>query len=373
MSSHGLAWGWATALRGGSTMSWRDWLTRGEHAEPFATHLPGAQQLALLRRLNLTGSVSAVTASRVLAASVSGRGRGELGLQGDDDNARFGPLPVDPDDLDADELLRVAAPLIADDVAASARPEPERTLLERARHRHRPWEPSFRIVGVPWRAQVAETGVIRQGRRPGGRRPTAYLLADDLAGVLAHAWTARAFDQGGPTWSEFLAISATGGQLPPRADLARMARAASARYGKGQVVIVLDSAALARTLGLESFPDPPVLGAHAIDLVRRVGSPLGMLVDPAERPRILQQRLMPRLAGAGGALPTVPDRWQPWLSTHAERTRHDLEAGGYPVLGNLDRLLPEPAGGEPVLPDAAQVLRLAVGLLLDPVSERETT
>lgn len=371
MSSHGRAWGWAAALRDGATISWQEWLARDEQAEPFAANLPGAQQLALLRRLNLTGPVPAATAGRVLAASVSGRGRGELGLLGDEDAGRFGPRPVDPDSLDADELLRVAAPLIADDVAAAARPEPESTLIDRARRRHRPWEQDFRIVGVPWRAQAAEAGLVAQGRRPGGRRPTAYLLADGLATVLAHAWTARAFDQGGPTWSEFLANAAIGGQLPPRADLARMARAATNRYGVGQVVLVLETAELARVLGLPSLPEPAPLGAHAVDLVRRVGQPLGVLVDKADRPRILQQALLPRLAGAGGPLPTVPARWQPWLSTHAERTRHDLAAAGYPVLGNLDRLVPDPAPAQPVVPDAAEVLALATGLLIDPVTARD--
>ncbi|NHA01155.1 hypothetical protein G5V59_18330 [Nocardioides sp. W3-2-3] len=106
-------------------------------------------------------------------------------------------------------LLRVAAGLIADDVAATAgEPAPERSLLDRARAVRRPWVRSFVVVGSQWRAEYVRDGLVAQGHKPGGRRPTAYLLADDLATVLAEAWTARAFDQGGPGWTDFLRNSA---------------------------------------------------------------------------------------------------------------------------------------------------------------------
>lgn len=366
------AWGWAAALRGGATTRWLDWPDDdAAEGDPFAPSLPGAQQLALLRRLNEAArasgrTVPTATADRVLAAGVSGRGRGELPLVGAGETGRFGLRPVDPDALPDDELLRVAAGLLADDIAASASaPSPERTLVERVREVRRPWVRSFLVVGVQWRADYARAGLVAQGHRPGGRRPTAYLLADDLGTVLAHAWTARAFDQGGPGWSDFVRNCATYGNLPPRADLPRMARSATHKYGAGNVVVVLDPAALAGELGVRELQDPPRLGAHAVDLVRRVGEPLGLLVDNDRRPALLRETLAPRLEGQGGSLPTVPPQWESWLSTQAERIRHDIAAAGYPVLGDLDRLLPEPLPTEPVLPVDAAVLGLALGLLLD--------
>lgn len=365
-------------MRDGSTTRWQDWPDDGTaDGEPFADTLPGAQQLGLLRRLNVAAGaagrrVPLATADRVLAAGVSGRGRGDLPLLGADEPDRFGPRPVDPDALPDDELLRVAAALVADDVASTAgRPEPERTLVDRARTAHRPWSRAFVVVGVQWRAEYVRAGLAAAGRPQGGRRPAAYLLADDLATVLAHAWTARAFDQGGPTWTDFLRNSSSFGHLPPRADLPRMARSATHKYGAGKVTVVLDPAALAAELGTGHLAEPPRLGANAVDLVRRVGEPLGLLVDQAERPALLRATLAPRLAGQGGAAPTVPARFGGWLSSMAERTRHDLEAAGYPVLGDLDRLLPGPLPAAPVVPVDAEVLALALGLLLDPVGAQQ--
>ncbi len=119
--SRGRAWGWAAALREGATTPWRDWPADGSgEGEALGDDLPGAQQLALLRRLNVAADaagrrVPLPTADRVLAAGVSGRGRGDLPVAGADEPERFGLRPVDPDELPDDELLRVAAGLIADD------------------------------------------------------------------------------------------------------------------------------------------------------------------------------------------------------------------------------------------------------------------
>lgn len=362
-------------MREGSTTPWRDWPADASGEGPaLADDLPGAQQLGLLRRLNVAAHaagrrVPLATADRVLAAGVSGRGRGDLPVAGADEPERFGLRPADPDELPDHELLRVAAGLIADDVAATAAVAPEeRTLLDRARTARRPWAPAFVVVGVQWRADHVRDGLAAAGRPQGGRRPTAYLLADDLGTVLAHAWTARAFDQGGPGWTDFVRNSSRFGHLPPRADLPRMARSASHKYGAGKVVVVLDPDALAAELGTARLQEPPRLGANAVDLVRRVGEPLGLLVDPTDRPRLLRESLGPRLEGTGGSLPTVPPRWAGWLSSMAERTRHDLEAAGYPVLGDLDRLLPAALPARPVAPVDGEVLALALGLLLDPVT-----
>ncbi|KRA38987.1 MULTISPECIES: hypothetical protein [unclassified Nocardioides] len=375
MSGQQRAWGWAVALRGGSTIPWQGWLDQAEpgEAEPFATYLPGAQQLGLLRRANVAAQAAGrtlprATADRILAAGVTGRGRGDLPVLGAGEPERFGPRPVDPDALPAHELLRVAAGLIADDIAAIEEAPPQRRgLAERVRDARRPQQAPFVVVGVPWRARAVTAALEAQGLRPGGRGATAYLLADDLGAVVADAWTARAFDQGGPTWQEFVEIFATAGRLPPRADLPRMAAAATQRYGADQVRVVIDTSALAAELGVPGIPEPPRLGANGVDLVRRVGQPLGGLVPSEARPRLLRGALVGRLDGRGGPTPTVPRNWETWLATQAERTHHEIAAAGYPVLGDLDRLLPGPLAQDTVEPDATEVLALALGLLLDPV------
>ncbi|WP_296601810.1 hypothetical protein, partial [Nocardioides sp.] len=139
------AWGWVAHLEAGGTTPWRDWSQEGR---PGGRVLPGAQQLELLRRLNLAGGPSPRLAARVLEASAPGRGRPDLELEGAVDALAFGPPPVDPAALPDDELLRVAAGLIAEDLAHEGPQEgpPERAAvawpLRRRRHR-------YRLVGDP--------------------------------------------------------------------------------------------------------------------------------------------------------------------------------------------------------------------------------
>jgi hypothetical protein len=124
------AWGWVAHLLDGGTTPWRDWTGEGR---PGGRVLPGAQQLELLRRLNETDPPTPALAARVLEASAPGRGRPDLELEGAVDRLAFGPPPVDPGDLPADELLRVAASLLADDVVNEGLPVPHQV------PRRRPW------------------------------------------------------------------------------------------------------------------------------------------------------------------------------------------------------------------------------------------
>ena len=90
--------------------------------------LPGAQQLELLRRLNLASGSSARPrgghdrdrtrlADRVLATPAAGRGKADLPLLGLPHHG-FGAGPVDPSTIGPHELLRVASVLLADDLVA---------------------------------------------------------------------------------------------------------------------------------------------------------------------------------------------------------------------------------------------------------------
>ncbi|WP_278258105.1 hypothetical protein [Nocardioides convexus] len=98
-----------------------------------------------------------------------------------------------------------------------------------------------------------------------------------------------------------------------------MARSATHKYGAGKVTVVLDPEALAAESGTRGLDGPPRLGAHAVDLVRRVGEPLGLLVDKDLRPALLRATLAERLDGAGGPPPTIPRRWES-LAEHPGRT-----------------------------------------------------
>ncbi len=190
-------------------------------ADRGGRYLPGAQQLELLRRLNAAGRPGPALVERVLTASAPGRGRADLQLVGAAEESPFGPRPVDPADLPAAELVRVATGLVAEDLVSAGRAARD----ERAGvARPRPWRRAYRLVGDPWLADPIRAELRRRGRPPGGRRPTILVLGTDLGSMLADAWTARSFAEGGAGWRDWLGGFVAHDRTPPRADLVTHAR-----------------------------------------------------------------------------------------------------------------------------------------------------
>jgi len=350
------AWGWVGHLRTGGTTPWRDWTQEGE---PRGRVLPGAQQLELLRRLNETGNPGADLATRVLEASAPGRGRPDLELEGAVDRLAFGPPPVDPAGLPDDELLRVAASVLADDVVAAGLPGPRKAVRPRLRRTR------YRLVGDPVLADPMRSALVAQGRPPGGRGSVVLVLGTDVGAMVTHAWTARSLAEGAPGWSEWLTPYTRGRSLPRRVDLVRIARTWTERVGADRVRVVLDPAEVPRLVGVRRpLPGPQPLSADATDLARRVGQVLGLLAAPGRRRALVHQTLLPRLAVAGGAPLVVPDEHAEWLHTRAVRVRDALLRAGYAVHGDPDRLLPVDRAGV-AEPSDAGVLALALRLLLE--------
>ncbi len=353
------AWGWVAALRAGSTIPWLDFTGAADRGDRY---LPGAQQLELLRRLNLAGTPGPALVERVLTASAPGRGRPDLELVGAVDGSRFGPRPVDPAALPDAELTRVATGLIAEDLVVAGRVARE----DRAgASRPRPWRRSYRLVGDPWRADPARAELVRRGRPPGGRRPTILVLGADFGTMLADAWTARAFAEGGAPWPDWLGGFAAHDRVPPRADLVAGARTWSDRVGRERVQIVVGTERLPALVGVRRpLPHPPSYAAAAVDLARRVAAPLGLLVLPEQRSRLLRETLGPRLSAAPGGPLGIPVMHQEWVRSRAARMRDALLRAGYAVHGDPDALVPD-ALAEGSTPDDAEVLSLAVRLLLE--------
>ena len=193
---------WVAHLREGGTTPWAEWT--GTVDGPTPPVLPGAQQLELLRRVNQRAAVPDALVERVLAASAAGRGRPDLELVGARPASDFGPPPVDPADLPAEELLRVAALLLAEDLAAEGDPDERhdrpddlgRLLGDAARRMKRsgrgpwlrPWRTKYKLVGDPWRADALRRDLIARGRPPGGRGALVLVVADDLATMLGDLW-----------------------------------------------------------------------------------------------------------------------------------------------------------------------------------------
>jgi hypothetical protein len=275
------------------------------------------------------------------------------------DPLAFGPPPVDPGALPDDELLRVAAGLLAEDVVAIGVPEPRRAPTPRW------WRTRYRLVGDPVLADPIRAELVARGRPPGGRGSTVLVLGTDLGTMLTHAWTAHSLAEGGPGWREWLDPLTRRRALPPRADLLRIARAWTSRVGPDRVRIVLDPAAVPALVGVRRpLPAPPALAADAVDLGRRVGQVLGLLAVPPRREALMRETLRPRLAAVPGPPLVVPPEHAEWLHARAVRVRDSLLRGGYPVHGDPDSLLPADRGGV-TEPSDAGVLARALRLLLE--------
>ncbi len=367
------AWGWVAALRDGATTPWREFTGAGDRGDRY---LPGAQQLELLRRINSEGSPGPDLVERVLTASAPGRGRADLELIGAVDKSRFGPKPVDPAALPDAELIRVATSLIAEDLVHAGRVRGEAWVEWPARDergvsrpragtsRPRPWRRTYRLVGDPWLADPARAELSRRGRPPGGRRPTILVLGTDLGTMLIDAWTARAFAEGGAPWPDWLGGFAGHDRVPPRADLVLFARTWAERVGPERVQIVIGTERVPPLVGVRrALPAPPTYPADAVDLARRVSAPLGLLVLPDQRARLLLETLGPRLSAAPGTPLGVPAEHVEWVRARAARMRDALLHAGYAVHGDPDALVPD-APAEGSTPDDAGVLSLAVRLLL---------
>ncbi len=363
----GRAHAWVAHLRQGGTTPWLAWSGQPSAGE-WGGPLPGAQQLELLRRINLAsgsgararaGSDRARTrlADRVLRAPAAGRGKTDLPLVGLD-TPGFGPRPVDPAGLSAHELLRVACVLLADDLVGLGA-DPVATSWSR------PWRRRFRLVGDPVVVGVLREDLLSRGRPEGGPRPFVVAVGAPLDDLLAHTWTQRCFETGTKPWSEWLRFWRERDQLPARADLLTSVRRWSTRRPFVRIVTDLDR--LPRQLGVRHLPDVHVPGADQAELARRVAAVVGLRVAAAERPALMRT-LQHRIPDSGVAPVAVPSREHDWVAASAERMSRSLSRAGYPVVGDLADLAPRPASGTTGAggPDDRRVLDLAIRMVADP-------
>jgi hypothetical protein len=358
VSGEARAWGWVAHLRDGGTTPWSAWASVARADEQAGRYLPGAQQLELLRRLNTQRLPSPELAERVLAASAPGRGRPDLGLVGVLPPSAFGPPPVDPAELPADELVRVATGLIAEDTVAAGDPlEPTTPRLLRRR---------YRVMGDPEQASTLRDHQLAHGRPPGSRRATVVVAGTSLDAMLVHVWTARSLGAGVPPWPEWLAGVVRRRGVPDRIDLPALAGAWVPRVGTGRVHVVLDDPKLATRLVAgrrRRIVMPRPLSAEAVELARRTAPVVGSLVAPERRTSLMWHRLRPVLAAHPGPELRVPRRHRGWLDRQTDDLRRRLVAGDYAVHGALARPA-ERVGVD--APDEERVLALAMHVLLGP-------
>ena len=347
------AWGWAAHLRAGGTTPWGGWTAAD--APDLGRYLPGAQQLELLRRLNLAGRPSARLVDRVLNASAPGRGRHDLELLGVDERRRFGPPAVDPAELPDQELLRVATGLLALELLAAGPPAAQVAKARLLRTR-------YELAGDPWLAGAYTAQLVADGRPPGGGGRSVHVLGVDVPTMLAHTWATAAFGEGAPSWPDFLGRVRARRRLPRRIALADVADRFRARPHTGRVDVLLDPSALPRLVGVRRLAEVADVPAHATELARQVGAALSVHVLPARQAQLLDLVLRPRLTGLAGGLPAVPPEHRDWVEDAGFALRQRLLQRRYAVVGDPDTLLAWPPERQ-----AGSVLDLAIELLLEEV------
>lgn len=367
--SSGRAHSWVAHLREGGTTPWLAWAGRPATGAGAGGPLPGAQQLELLRRINVAVERAAVPrggkdgsstrlADRVLAAPAAGRGKADLPLVGVTAPG-FGPRPVAPESVSAHELLRVASVVLADDLVALGA-DPVSTSWPR------PWRRRFRLVGDPVLVGVLREDLLSRGRPEGGPRPFLVAVGAPLDDLLARTWTQRCFETGTKPWAEWLRFWRERDQLPARADLVASVRRWNARRPFVRIVTDLDR--LPRQVGVRHLPDVRVPGADQAELARRIAAVVGLKVPAAERPGLMRT-LQQRIPDQGVAPVVVPPREREWVVSSAERMTRSITRAGYAVVGDLadlaPRAAPSPATGTGGADDQ-QVLDLAIRMVVDP-------
>lgn len=357
------AWGWVAHLRDGGSTPWSLW---AGSAEPSLRVLPGAQQLELLRRLNAASpALVDGLADRVLTAAAPGRGKPDLALV-DAGASAYGPKPVDPAGLPADELIRVATSVLADDVVALGAPEPRpvRRSLRR----------SFRVVGDPLYAAHASGHLASAGRVARGPGAHVVVVGGRLDQMLVDTWTRRCFERGSGGWREWLRFWQQREDLPPRVDLPSVV--ARQRDRAKDVQVVLDPRQLPKVLGVRALSSPVRPGADSTELARRIATVLGLLVPPEQRFELMTRTVWPRIPLTDVPPVALPADHREWVDAAARRMAQQLSRADYPVVGDPDSVrLSEStetaAPAAPVAPIGDLVLDLAVRMLVDPSWKEE--
>ena len=349
------AWGWTAHLRDGGTTPWAEWSAT---AEPLGVTLPGAQQLELLRRVNLAGRPTTALAEAVLASDPPRRTRPALPLAGGPDVPDHGPRPVDPADLGDNDLTRLAAGLLARDLATRPVAEP--------RHGwRRPWRIRYHLLGDPEHTAPLRRDLTARGRPPGGYGGRVVVIGTDTGRMLVDLWTAHSFRNGALPWRDWLGVCVRRGTLPTPLDLHQLARREIDRPVPNRVHVVTDPALAPALLGVRRGPaTPSPMAASAVDLARRVGAALRPIAPPERRTRLLTQVLRPRLADEPGLPLVIPSRHRDWVRDEADRLHRQLALGRYPVHGDPALVRPVDRAGVEA-PDVSVTLDLAIQLLLE--------
>jgi hypothetical protein len=373
---------WTEHLRGGGTTPWSAWVSSGAVPDVDVSagrSLPGAAQLEVVRRLalvsDLDGPRFARLADVVLHRSAPGRGLAQQPLAWPATSGaprRFGAPPTDPSDVPLDELVRVAIGTLTALLLAAPAPVEQADLRRRRFTR----SPAFALAGAPVTTSAVRRALGAAGHAEGGASPRVVLLADPFDVSLAQVWSARV-QRGAPVrWSGFVERWANRRELPPSADYPALAQRWAAEVGADAVHVLVaprDAVAeTARLLGVDLGrarhpglqPRWKDLSPASVDVARRVNAVLNVRAGGALRAAAVRACAAALVVVADRPRPlTVPGPFRQWATERARRVADDLGEGGYPVLGDLVRIVPR-SEGLPTGPRRDDVLRVALDACL---------
>ena len=348
------AWGWLAHLESGGTTPWHAWTQPGRVTRPV---FPGAQQLQLLRRINLAGAPSTTTAQRVLTATAGGRGGPALPLDGAA-HPGWGPRPVDPEALASGELVRVAATLLAEDLVAMGVAEPT--------ERPRRWRRRVQLAGDPLAVAHARAHLTAAGRLPGGPGARTVVLLASSEVMLSHLWTYRCFGRRVVRWSDWVGRQSARDRLPALLD---PTRSVPSRTPPRAVRVItrpdLVTSRGVRAWGLRGVTALEAPGADGAELARRITMVLAGMVPADQVEPLVARTLWRHMPSTAVPPPRVGVEHRAWLSRVTDRLVGDLGRSGYPVVGDVADLVPHFATPPPGTGDCDHVLDLAVAMLAD--------
>lgn len=365
---------WAGQLRVGSTQTWADFLAAPAIAalpwDPEAP-LPGAGQLELVRRLAVERPPQhARLAALVLGTAGGGRGLVDVPLPWPPDEAVrgdrpvIGTPPVAPEELSADEVLRVAAAVLVRLLAAE-RPEP----LTAPGRVWRPWRRGFTLLGAPATVSLLRGALLERGLREGGARTTYLVVGGPLDELMAQRWSARVRAGAGMRWQRMWRTAEIHDRVPPGIALPALAARLAEQAGPERVHVVLgaDPDATARlvgeVLGVEVGPLEVPHDPLATDLLRRV-NPLLTLAVGEDRRREIVAGAWPEVAAGEESGPLgVPAGHRDWAVRTGERMAVALTSGRYAVHGDPALVVPARRPGARRAPDPEDVLRHALKVI----------
>ena len=208
---------WSAHLRSGGTTTWSAWRATDHDPVPRLHPTPDATHLELVRRLNLAANRSdpagladlADLADLVLGTGTPGRGRIDVPLPWPSTLRPFGAPPIEPDEVPAEELNRLAVGVLARLLPGvpphRAEPEPVRWPL--------PWRRRFRLHGSPETVAVVRRMLLDQGLVESDWRPVHVILGRPVDVMLGEHWATRTRAGGsmtlGTVWRRALAAGQT--------------------------------------------------------------------------------------------------------------------------------------------------------------------